>query len=41
VTVTLGRRRDAIEFTVSDDGVGLPREVDPEGSRPGRASTEL
>jgi signal transduction histidine kinase len=32
VTVTLGRRRDAIEFMVSDDGVGLPREVDPEGS---------
>ena len=32
VTVTLARRRDAIEFIVSDDGVGLPREADREGS---------
>lgn len=32
VTVTLARRVDAIEFTVSDDGVGLAREAGPEGS---------
>ena len=32
VSVTLARRRDAIEFTVSDDGVGLPPNVDREGS---------
>jgi signal transduction histidine kinase len=32
VTVTLARRRDAIEFTVIDDGAGIPAEVDPEGT---------
>jgi signal transduction histidine kinase len=32
VTVTLARRADAIEFAVSDDGVGLAREAVPEGS---------
>ena len=32
VNVTLTRRRDAIEFTVSDDGVGLPPNVDRKGS---------
>ena len=31
VTVTLGRRRDAIEFMVNDDGVGVPRGVDSGG----------
>jgi len=32
VTVRLARRADAIEFTVSDDGAGLPRDVELEGS---------
>jgi len=32
VTVTLARRRDAVEFTVSDDGVGISPEMDPEGT---------
>jgi len=32
VTVTLARRADAIEFMVSDDGVGVVSEAGPEGS---------
>jgi len=32
VNVTLARRLDEIEFTVTDDGVGIPLDVDPEGS---------
>ena len=32
VTVTLARLRDAIEFTISDDGVGMRAEVDRGGS---------
>ena len=31
VTVTLARHEDAIEFTVSDDGAGTPRERDSDG----------
>ena len=32
VTVTLARLPDAIEFTISDNGVGMRDEVDPEGT---------
>ena len=31
VTVTLGHREDAIEFTVSDDGAGMPPDTDTSG----------
>jgi hypothetical protein len=31
VTVTLTQRRGAIEFTVTDDGLGTPRERDTNG----------
>ena len=30
--VTLAHRDDAIEFTVSDDGIGIPRESDTDGT---------
>jgi len=32
VTVTLARRPGAIEFTISDDGIGMRDEVDPAGT---------
>jgi signal transduction histidine kinase len=32
VTVTLARRPDALEFTITDDGIGMPDEVDPDGT---------